>query len=158
MTQRSDPDRDRDPSGRPRNARMRDALGRPRNRVGDQAPGPEARALAPDEALRRGQQLLDAGEAFSAHEVFEAVWKATPGRERELWRGLAQLCVGITHALRGNPTGAAALLQRAAETLTPYTGTAPHDVDVDGLRTWAVAASRDLTTATQPPRLRGQAA
>ena len=53
------------------------------------------------------------GLPFHAHEVLEASWKAAPEAERELWQGLAQLAVGLTHVLRGNPTGATTLLQRA---------------------------------------------
>jgi hypothetical protein len=150
----ADTDRDRDAEGRARNARRRDELGRPMPRDdGSQAPI-DAAALAPTDALRRAQQLLDDSQSFGAHEVFEAVWKATTDPdERELWRGLAQLCVGITHALRGNETGAAALLRRAAETLATYAGTTPHHIDVDGLRTWATHASDDVATAQGAPRL-----
>jgi hypothetical protein len=46
--------------------------------------------------------------------VFEAAWKSTPAPDRELWRGLAQIAVGLTHARRGNARGAAALLRRGA--------------------------------------------
>jgi hypothetical protein len=103
--------------------------------------------------LARAQGLLDTNRAFAAHEVLESVWKASSGAERDLWRGLAQLCVGITHAMRGNASGAVALLQRSAETLTPYAGTAPHGVDVDGVRDWAEAAGDDLKRTTAPPQL-----
>ena len=51
------------------------------------------------------QRLLDAGLPFHAHEVLEAAWKAAPPDERELWRGLAQLAVGLTHLQRGNGRG-----------------------------------------------------
>ncbi|WP_211882206.1 DUF309 domain-containing protein, partial [Pseudarthrobacter albicanus] len=43
---------------------------------------------------------------FAAHEVLEARWKAGPAEERNLWQGLAQICVGLTHAARGNSVGA----------------------------------------------------
>jgi len=147
-------DRDRDAAGRARNARRRDELGRPMPRdAGSLTPTDEA-ALSPADAVSYAQQLLDNGQSFAAHEVFEAVWKATADRDtRELWRGLAQLCVGVTHALRGNDIGAAALLQRAADTLAPYAGTTPYQVDVDRLRTWATGASSHVTTAQEAPRL-----
>ena len=32
-------------------------------------------------------------------------WKAAPDEERDLWQGLAQICVGLTHAARGNSVG-----------------------------------------------------
>jgi uncharacterized protein len=68
----------------------------------------------PDEALALAQQLLDTGLPFSAHDVLEAAWKAAPADERDLWQGLAQVCVGLTHEQRGNPTGGARLLRRGA--------------------------------------------
>jgi uncharacterized protein len=147
-------DRDRDAEGRARNARRRDDLGRPMPRDAGALSPTNPPALPPTEAVRHAQQLLDTGRPFVAHEVFEAVWKATadPG-ERELWRGLAQVCVGITHALRGNEIGAAALLQRAAETLAPYAGTTPYQIDVDGLRAWARRASGEVATTQEAPRL-----
>jgi hypothetical protein len=113
-----EPARDRDPSGRARNARPRDELGRPlpRSEPGPQdVPRiPDDLAITPAEAAELGGRLLAEGRPFHAHEVFEAAWKSTPGPERELWRGLAQIAVGLTHARRGNATGAAALLRRGA--------------------------------------------
>ncbi|HEY2766350.1 MAG TPA: DUF309 domain-containing protein [Pseudonocardiaceae bacterium] len=133
--------RDRDPAGRARNARPRDALGRP---LPPGAQGvdrvPEDVALSPQEALRKAQQLLDDGYPFHAHEVFEGVWKATEGPDRELWQGLAQLAVGLTHVQRDNPKGAAALLRRAADRIDPYSEAPPHGLDVAGL----VAQARSL--------------
>ncbi len=113
-------DRDRDPAGRPRQDRPRDALGRPLpyGSTGVE-PVPEE-PLPPAETLDRARELLDAGRPFSAHEVLEARWKAGPDEERGLWQGLAQVCVGLTHEARGNPTGAAALLERGAANLEDY--------------------------------------
>ncbi len=104
--------------------RGRDRLGRPVPLDDPQAvpPVPE-QALPPHAALALAQSLLDEGRAFGAHEVLEASWKAAPAGERELWQGLAQLCVGLTHLQRGNTIGAARLLRRAAGRLpaaTPY--------------------------------------
>ena len=58
------------------------------------------------EAAELGGRLLAEGRPFHAHEVFEAAWKSTPAPEREFWRGLAQIAVGLTHARRGNARGA----------------------------------------------------
>src|SRR3954447_13572035 len=142
--------RDRDATGRPRNARPRDPLGRPMPRIATGGPPVDEPALPPSDALAHAQELLDAGEAFAAHETLEAVWKATTGAERALWRGLAQLCVGLTHAQRGNLAGATALLERAADTL----GDAPalSGVDPAALAAWARRASGAPADA-QPPRL-----
>ncbi|HTW21433.1 MAG TPA: DUF309 domain-containing protein [Mycobacteriales bacterium] len=147
--------RDRDATGRPRNARVRDRLGRPLARSAGSAEAEDEPALPPAEALVKAQQLLDAGAPFTAHEVLEAVWKApgTAGEERGLWRGLAQLAVGVTHGLRGNQAGARALLDRAAESLAGFAGSSPYDVDVDGLRSWAASTAADAAALEVLPRL-----
>jgi uncharacterized protein len=122
--------RDRDVAGRPRNARPRDGLGRPlpRGQAGEERI-PDDLAVPPDEALSLAQGLLDSGRPFHAHEVLEASWKAAPPAERELWKGLAQIAVGLTHARRGNATGAAALLRRGGQRVGGYAGAAPHGID-----------------------------
>lgn len=111
------PQRDRDAAGRARNARPRDELGRPLPRSAPQeAPRiPDDLVVSPVEAAEWGGRLLAEGHPFHAHEVFEAAWKSIPGPERELWRGLAQVAVGLTHARRGNARGAVALLRRGAD-------------------------------------------
>jgi uncharacterized protein len=136
-----DRDRDRDASGRARNARPRDSLGRPLPRsASGQLPAADDPALPPTAALAAAQELLDTGRPFEAHEVLEAVWKAAPAAERDLWQGLAQIAVGLTHVLRGNARGAEALLRRGCDRLDRYPRPAPHDVDVDGI----VSACRAL--------------
>ena len=122
--------RDRDAVGRARNARPRDALGRPlpRGAAGDERI-PDDLLLPPAQALGLAQRLLDEGRPFHAHEVLEASWKAAPPAERDLWQGLAQIAVGLTHARRGNAQGAAALLRRGADRVAGYAGSAPHDID-----------------------------
>ena len=67
---------------------------------------------------------MDEGRPFAAHEVLEARWKAGPDVERDLWQGLAQLCVGLTHAARGNRVGALRLVERGAGRLAAYQTTA----------------------------------
>ena len=154
--------RDRDARGRARNARPRDALGRPLpyGEVGVE-PVPEDVVLAPDESLAEAQRLLDAGRPFQAHEVLEASWKAAPAGERELWRGLAQLAVGVTHLARGNLAGGVRLLRRGAGHLDPYVGAPPHGIDAAGLTAWAsdladaVSAGGADAAAIPLPHLRG---
>lgn len=112
--------RDRDDAGRPRSARPRDAAGRPLPYTAPGvAPVPDV-VLPAGQALAEAERLLCAGRPFAAHEVLEAVWKTTTGPERDLWQGLAQLAVGLTHVQRGNAIGAARLFQRSAERLTGY--------------------------------------
>ncbi|MGY1751211.1 DUF309 domain-containing protein [Modestobacter sp. SYSU DS0511] len=152
--------RDRDAAGRARNARPRDALGRPlpHGAVGEPR-APEGVVREPAESLAEAQQLLDAGRPFHAHEVLEDAWKSGPDDERDLWRGLAQLAVGLTHAARGNAAGAAALLGRGVRSLsTAGVAARRHGVDDAGLAAWGsrladdAAAGRPLDLA--PPRLR----
>jgi len=144
--------RDRDTAGRARNARPRDALGRPLARQADGLPpAPDEAALPPAQALARSQRLLDAGQPFQAHEVLEAAWKAAPAPDRDLWQGLAQLAVGLTHARRGNARGAAALLRRGAKRLAGYPSVGPHSVDIAGL----VARTEELAARIERSGLDG---
>jgi hypothetical protein len=152
--------RDRDAEGRARNARPRDALGRPLpyGAVGEER-APEGIVREPARALAEAQGLLDAGRPFHAHEVLEDAWKSACEAERGLWRGLAQLAVGLTHAARGNARGAATLLERGAGTIEAYATEPPHGVDVPGLVRWARALAADAAAErpldVRPPRLRG---
>jgi hypothetical protein len=116
--------RDRDPAGRPRNARPRDGLGRPLDRAAD--PGSAADRIPDDlvitgaEAAALADRLLRDGRPFHAHEVLEAAWKYGPATERDLWQGLAQIAVGLTHARRGNARGAVTLLGRGVQRVRGY--------------------------------------
>jgi uncharacterized protein len=146
------PGRDRDASGRARNARPRDALGRPLRRdVAGEPTLADDLPVTPSWALTTAQQLIDADRPFHAHEVLEAAWRAAPAAERDLWQGLAQLAVGLTHALRGNAPGAVALLRRGAERIAGYQDAAPHGVDVAGL----VRAAGALAAAIEARGLAG---
>lgn len=127
--------RDRDAAGRPRQSRPRDALGRPLpHGVEGVEPVPEE-ALPPLQTLAAARELIDAGRPFSAHEVLEARWKDCPEHERDLWQGLAQLCVAMTHAARGNEVGSGRLFERAAGRLEAFaaTGHPAYGLDVDTL-------------------------
>jgi len=133
--------RDRDPAGRPRNARPRDELGRPlprtRSAADGAAPVPDDLVITPAEAAALGGSLLAEGRPFHAHEVFEVAWKSAPDADREFWRGLAQIAVGLTHARRGNARGAVTLLRRGAAGVRGYAGDPP------GIDPGFVAASAD---------------
>lgn len=112
--------RDRDAEGRPRQDRPRDELGRPLPYAAAGVPPVSEEPLPPEQTLRRARELLDQGRPFSAHEVLEARWKDCPPSERRLWQGLAQLCVALTHAARGNTPGAARILARGQVNLAQY--------------------------------------
>jgi predicted metal-dependent hydrolase len=83
---------------------------------------PEDLRMTPAEAVGLAQRLIDDGRPFHAHEVLEATWKSAPAGERALWKGLAQIAVGLTHARRGNSRGAVTLLRRGAAAVAGYEG------------------------------------
>ncbi|GHC75087.1 DUF309 domain-containing protein [Streptomyces flavofungini] len=135
--------RDRDAEGRARNARPRDGLGRPLPYGSDGVERqPEGVVRTPRETVAEAQALLDAGRPFHAHEVFEDAWKSGPEEERGLWKGLAQIAVGLTHSARGNTTGGARLLRRGAGAVSAWTEGAagrerPYGIDAPELVGWA---------------------
>ena len=105
-------------------------------------PGPDAARLA--------DRLLRAGRPFHAHEVLEASWKSAPPRERDLWQGLAQVAVGLTHAHRGNARGAMALLRRGTQRVRAYQDQAGPSADRDhpyGMDITAFLAASDNLAA-----------
>jgi uncharacterized protein len=136
--------RDRDAAGRARNARPRDGLGRPLP-YGAQGVTrqPEGVVRSPAQTVAEAQELLERGRPFHAHEVFEDAWKSGPDDERALWRALAQLAVGLTHAARGNRTGGARLLRRGAGGVAEWAAGSgrerPYGMDLAGLAGWAEA-------------------
>jgi predicted metal-dependent hydrolase len=77
--------------------------------------------------------------------VYEARWKAGPTSERELWQGLAQLCVGITHAERGNRVGALRLIGRARRRLETYqaTGRPVYGLALSDIIEWIRSTERE---------------
>lgn len=160
MVARSGDDGARSPARAVRNVRPRDRLGRPLAYGSD---GVEPSAVVVDATpagtLDEAQRLLDAGLPFHAHEVLEDRWKTAPVVERDLWRGLAQLAVGVTHAARGNTRGAVALLRRGAALIAPTAAGNQHGVDVAGLLAWTDRAVDEIGAGdpiTAPPRLRSR--
>ncbi|MGW7729240.1 DUF309 domain-containing protein [Streptomyces canus] len=160
--------RDRDSDGRARNARPRDGLGRPLPYGAEGvARQPEGVVRTPQDTVAEAQELLDAGRPFHAHEVFEDAWKSGPDEERALWRGLAQLAVGLTHAARGNVTGGARLLRRGAGAVEEWAASAagrgrPYGMDLAGLADWArrladqvEETGTSVDAGARAPRLRG---
>jgi hypothetical protein len=132
--------------------RARDALGRPVPADSPDAvePVPEE-PLPPYDAVRTARQLIAAGRAFSAHEVLEASWKAAPADERDLWQGLAQVCVGITHLQRGNNVGAARLLRRGAGLLSGRS--MQYDVDPESVAADALRIAADIEAGATTAQL-----
>ena len=162
--------RDRDEEGRARNARPRDGLGRPLP-YGEHgvARQPEGVVRRPEETVAEAQALLDSGKPFHAHEVFEDAWKSGPDQDRGLWRGLAQLAVGLTHTARGNVTGGVRLLRRGAGAVEEWAAgderPRPYGMDLAGVVAWArelaAEVERDavaVDAGARAPRLSGATA
>ena len=128
-------DRDRNEQGRAQQARPRDALGRPLPYGATGVEPISEEPLSPEATLAYARDLLDEGRPFAAHEALEVRWKSCPDEERELWQGLAQLCVGLTHHARGNAVGAARLVERARGRLEAYerTGGPTYGLDLAAL-------------------------
>lgn len=142
--------RDRDEEGRARQARPRDALGRPLPYGSGGVEPVSEEPLPPLETVAFARKLMTEGRPFSAHEVFEARWKDAPEAERDLWQGMAQLCVGITHALRGNAAGAARLVERGAGRVRAYaaTGGPTYGLDLEGAIADAEATASEQAAST----------
>lgn len=134
-----------------RPVRGRDAAGRPVpvGSADEVEPVPE-QALPPDQAVALARALLAQGRPFFAHDVLEAVWKVAPAEERDLWQGLAQVCVGLTHLQRGNAVGGARLLRRGAGLLQGRAAGPSYGVDVAAVARQARTAA-DAVDAGAPP-------
>jgi uncharacterized protein len=139
-------------AGRPVNPLARDRLGRP---VSDDSPDRAEHGVAVDDARDAydtvivAEHLLARGFPFAAHEVFEARWKLCPPNERELWQGLAQWCVAVTHAERGNSIGADRLRQRSLGHLAaPDAAAAASRIGIDlrSLIAWLASPVPELPT------------
>ena len=138
-------ERDRDQQGRARQGRPRDRLGRPLPYGSEGVEPVTEEPLPPLATISYAHELLAEGRPFSAHEVYEARWKAGPASERELWQGLAQLCVGITHAERGNWVGALRLISRARRRLETYqtNGGPAYGLDLSHIIEWIRSTERE---------------
>ena len=147
--------RDGDAAERPRQERPRDALGRPLPYGATGVEPVSEQALPPAQALDYARTLVAAGRPFAAHEVLEARWKAGPGQERDLWQGLAQLCVALTHAARGNTAGSVRLLERGASRVQQYAvgGGPEYGLDLTAVVACArrLAAGRDENAGDGAP-------
>jgi predicted metal-dependent hydrolase len=78
--------------------------------------------------LRRGIELIRAGEYFEAHEELELAWRAAAPAERDFYQGLVHVAVAWYQAGRGNRVGCERQLEKARRRLAPY---APAHAGVD---------------------------
>jgi uncharacterized protein len=133
--------RDRRDDGRPEQARPRDRTGRPLPYGTRGVPLTEEHEPATvEDALALGIALWAEQRFFEAHECLEHVWHAAPEDDRDLWQGVIQIAVAGVHLQRGNPTGAAALLDRAADRLDRYPET-HRGIEAATARSWCRQAA-----------------
>ena len=77
-------------------------------------------AAAIDEKLRRGLELIRAGEFFAAHEELELAWRAADAAERDFFQGLVHVAVAWYQASRPNRVGCERQLEKAERRLARY--------------------------------------
>jgi predicted metal-dependent hydrolase len=70
--------------------------------------------------LEHGIRLFNDGEYFECHEVLELAWTPERGPRRLFLQSLIHVAVGLYHAGRGNPVGAARQLRKALRKLGAY--------------------------------------
>ena len=66
-----------------------------------------------DPRFQRAIKLFNAGEWYSAHDVFEEIWHETADPERRSVQGILQVAVAQLHLQRGNQRGATILFGEA---------------------------------------------
>ena len=108
-----------------------------------------------DGDYKRGLALSRGGEFFSAHEAFEAAWRAAAPEERDFFQGLVHAVVFAYQSGRGRPVGAERQREKALRRLARY---APvhRALDVEHLLAALERAEPDLREHlverdTQPP-------
>ncbi|MCB9451099.1 MAG: DUF309 domain-containing protein [Anaerolineaceae bacterium] len=76
----------------------------------------ECQDALPPQALE-GIALFNQGEYYRQHDVFEALWMATPGPSRNLYQGILQVGIAYYQITRGNQRGALKMLLRSVQWL-----------------------------------------
>ena len=77
-------------------------------------------AVNPDPRYAEYFRLFAGEKFFEAHEVLEALWRETKGKDRDFYQGLIQLAASLVHFQRGNSAGAKELFCTASHYLEPY--------------------------------------
>lgn len=81
---------------------------------------PRAPRGAADPRLLEFWERFERQEYFESHEVLEDLWMATPGGERDLYKGLIQIAVSLHHLCEGNLRGARKVFDTARDLLEPF--------------------------------------
>lgn len=73
-----------------------------------------------DELVDRGIRLFNTRQFFTCHEVWEEVWTPERGPRRLFLQSLIHFAVGLYHAERDNPVGAARQFRKGLRKLAAY--------------------------------------
>jgi len=79
-----------------------------------------------------GLLFFNSGSYYQAHEIWEDLWRETPGPVRVFYQGLIQAAVGLHHLQRGNELGARGQIAKSIGHLTNFEEN-PHSVDTRDL-------------------------
>ena len=86
--------------------------------------GQEPNQDSPDSAgatLQAAINRFNAGDYYVCHEFLEALWLDEHDPQRELYKGILQIGIGLLHLQRGNVNGARRLLLNGSRLVEPFT-------------------------------------
>ncbi len=112
-------------------------------------------AAAVEERLRRGLELIRAGDFFAAHEELELAWRAADADERDFFQGLVHVAVAWYQASRPNRVGCERQLEKAERRLRGY-APSHRGIDVRRLLDDVASARAQVergSLALQPPTI-----
>ncbi len=64
---------------------------------------------------------FNAGDYFVCHEFLEQLWLDEQGPQRDLYKGILQIGIGLRHLQRNNINGARRLLENGSNLIEPFT-------------------------------------
>jgi predicted metal-dependent hydrolase len=79
---------------------------------------------SPDSAgatLQTALKMFNGGDYFACHELLEVLWLDEHDPQRELYKGILQIGIGLLHLQRGNVSGARRLLLNGSRLIEPFT-------------------------------------
>jgi uncharacterized protein len=114
-----------------------------------------------DPRLARGIEEFNAGNFFTAHEIWEDLWNDCLGAEKVLVQALVQIAAGYAKVESGVRGGALKLLTRGLAQLRPFAptglglilGTFADGVAADIERVRGAAEASVSVALVRPPRL-----
>jgi predicted metal-dependent hydrolase len=112
-------------------------------RAADTAVWQAACAEPLSELARKGLELFNAGDYFTAHEELEDAWNEDKGNGRDLYRGVLQVAVAYLQIERGNYAGAVKMFLRARQWLDPLPAQC-RGIDIAQLRQDAAAVYQQI--------------